>query len=71
MDNNLAGELCVWKVQHEHATAFLNCLDELLDFSNVFASRINDDFNYLAGIFGLVEFLVHQNNTDNKASASI
>ncbi len=71
VDNNLAGELCVWKVQYKRAIAFLNGLDESLDFSNVFVGCNSVDFNHVAGVFDLVELLVHHNNTHNKASASI
>ncbi len=71
VDNNLAGELCIWEVQHKCVTVFLNGLDVPLEFSNMFAGRSSVDFNHLAGVLDLVKFLVHHNNTDNKAIASI
>jgi hypothetical protein len=37
--NNLVGELSIWEVRHECATALLNDSDVALDFSNVFVGR--------------------------------
>jgi hypothetical protein len=71
VDDNLMGEHCEGKVQHECMAAFLGSVDVSFDFANVFACRGGVDFHHFIGIFDLVKFLVHHNDTDDKASASI
>jgi hypothetical protein len=45
--------------------------DVSFNFANVFVCRGDVDFHHFVGIFELVEFLVHHNDVDDKASASI
>ncbi len=71
MDDDLTKEHCEGEVRHECMAAFLGGVDVLFNFANVFACHGGVDFHHFFGIFNLVEFLVHHNDTDDKASASI
>ena len=71
MDDNLAWERHVGKVQHESAAAFFNRADEAFNFADMFARRGSVDLHHIAGVFDLVEFLIHHDDTDDKASASV
>ncbi len=71
MDDNLAWERRVGKVRHKSAAAFFNCVDEAFNFTNVFVRRGSVDRPHITGIFDLVEFLIHHDDTDDKASASV
>jgi hypothetical protein len=70
-DDNLTGEHCEGKVQHECTAAFLGGMDVLFNFADVFVCLGSVDFHHFIGIFDLVKFLVHHNDADDKASASI
>jgi hypothetical protein len=71
VDDNLKGEYCEGEVQHECMAAFLGGADVSFNFANMFACRSGVDFHHFIGIFNFVEFLVHHNDADDKASASI
>jgi hypothetical protein len=71
VDDNLTGEHCEGEVRHECTAVFLGGADVPFNFASVFACRGGVDFHHFIGIFDLVEFLVHHNDTDDKASASI
>ncbi len=71
VDEDLTGEHCKGEVQHECTAAFLGGADLLFNFADVFACCGGNDFYHFIGIFDLVEFLVHHNDVDDKASASI
>ncbi len=71
VDDNLVGEHCEGEVQHKWTAAFLGGVDVLFDFTNVFACCGAVDSHHFIGIFDLVEFLVHHNDADDKARASI
>ncbi len=71
MDDDLAWKCCVRKVRHESAAAFFNRADEAFDFADVFAPRGSVDLHHLAGVFDLVEFLIHHDDADDKAGASV
>ncbi len=71
MDDDLAWERRVGKVRHESAAAFFNCADEAFNFTDVFARRGSVDLHRTAGVFDLVEFLIHHDDADDKASASV
>ncbi len=61
----------VGKVRHESAAGFFNRADEAFDFANVFARRGSVDLHHLAGIFDLVQFLIHHDDVEDKAGASV
>ena len=67
----MAWERCVGKVRHESAAAFFNRADEALNFADMFAPRGSVDLHHIAGVFNLVEFLIHHDDADDKAGASI
>ncbi len=71
MDDNLAWERCVGKVRHESAAAFFNRADEAFNFAYVFTRCSSVDLHHIAGVFDFVKFLIHHDDADNKASASI
>ncbi len=73
MDGDLAGEefVFVWKVGHECTTALFNCTDEPLNFLDVFACRSGIDFHHIAGVLNFVEFLIHHDDFDYEAGASV
>ncbi len=71
VDDNLMGEHCEGEVRHECTAAFLGGADVSFNFAEVFACCGGIDFHHFIGIFDLVEFLVHHNDTDDKASVSI
>ncbi len=65
VDDHLARKRCVGKVQNECAAAFFNGADETFDFTNVFACRSGVNLHHLAGIFDLVEFLIHHDDAED------
>ncbi len=71
VDGNLTGEHCEGEIQHECTAAFLGGADVLFDFADVFLCHSGTDFHHFICIFDLVKFLVHHNDMDDKASASI
>jgi hypothetical protein len=71
VDDDLTVEHCEEEVRHKCTAAFLGSTDVSFDFANVFACCSGVDFHHFIGIFDLVKFLVHHNDTDDKASASI
>ncbi len=71
MDDDLAWERHVGKVQHKSAAAFFNCVDEAFNLANVFACHGNVDLHHIAGTFDLAKFLIHHDDADNKAGASV
>ncbi len=71
VNDDLTGEHCEGEVQHECMAAFLGGADVLFYFADVFACHGGVDFHHFIGIFDLVKFLVHHNDADDKASASI
>ncbi len=71
MDDNLAWKQRVGKVQHGSVAAFFNRADEAFDFADVFGRRGSVDLHHIAGVFNLVKFLIHHDDADNKADASI
>jgi hypothetical protein len=71
VDDDLTGEHCEGEDRHECTAAFLGGADVSFDFANIFACRGGVNFHHFISIFDLGEFLVHHNDTDDKASASI
>ncbi len=71
MDDNLAWEWHLGKVQHKSSAAFFNRADEAFDFANVFARRGSVDLYHIADVFDLVKFFIHHDDADDKAGASI
>ncbi len=71
MDGDLTGEEFVRTVGHECTTRFFNRTDEPLDFPNVFACHSGIDFHHIAGILNFVKFLIHHNDFDYEAGASV
>ncbi len=71
VDDHLARKRCVGKVRHKCAAAFFNGADETFDFTDMFARRGGVNLHHLAGIFNLVEFLIHHDDTDDKTSARV
>ena len=70
-DGDLAGEDVVREVGHECLTALFNCADEPLNFHNVFACCSGIDFYHIAGVLNLVKFLIHHDDFDYEAGASV
>ncbi len=71
MDDDLAWERHVGKVRHKSAAAFFNCADEAFDFADAFTHHGSVDLHHIAGVFDLVEFLIHHDDADDKAGASV
>jgi hypothetical protein len=71
MDGDLAGEEFLRQVGHKCTTALFNCMDEPLDFPDVFACHSGINFHHIAGVLNLVEFLVHHDDFDNEAGVSV
>ena len=71
MDGDLAREDVVREVRHECLTALFNRADESLKFPNLFTRCSGIDFHYIAGVLNLVEFLIHNDDFDYEASASV
>ncbi len=71
MDDNLAWKRRVGKVRHKSAAAFFNRADEAFDFADLFMRRGSVDLHHLVGVFNLVKFLIHHDDADDKAGASV
>jgi hypothetical protein len=71
VDDNLAWEQRVGKVRHESAAAFFNRADEAFNLADVFTRRGSVDLHHIAGVFDLVEFLIHHDDAYDKAGASV
>jgi hypothetical protein len=71
VDDNLAWERRVGKIRHKSATGFFNCADEAFDFADVFALHGSVDLHHITGVFNLVKFLIHHDDADDKAGASV
>ena len=61
----------VLKVGRECRTALFSCADEPLDFPDVFACRSGIDFHHIAGVLNFVKFLIHHDDFDYEAGASV
>ncbi len=70
VDDDLMEGHCEGEVQHKCMAAVLGSVDVLFNFTDVFACQGGIDFHHFICTFDLVEFLVHHNDTDDKASAS-
>ncbi len=49
----------------------LNCLNGVFNLANVFASSGGVNFNQFDLVFNFVKFLVHHDNFDDEAGASV
>jgi hypothetical protein len=65
------GAACREGLTRERNAAFFNCKDEAFDFADVFARRGSVNIHHIAGVFDLFELLIHHDDADNKAGASV
>ena len=52
-------------------TAVTHCAYVAFNFANVFARCGSFDLHHLAGVFNLVELLIHHDNADTKTVAGV